>query len=469
MASGKIAFSGGQATGLDDLAGALPAQINVLTDAAGSLRPRPGISAWDDFPEETPSESPVTQMGIWNGRLIYVTDDRKLWTLTAPGFVSALSDSTAATQLDGTLRPVITTTRTRAIITGGGEPQKWEGAGLSERLGGSPPSFSHTVAIAQRIIGNDSGVSGINYWSGVGETEHETWETGVNFAESEAKPDRTIALYESAGEVASIGTETIQMLSPDPTVVFSPSRTIPFGFGAAYSFVGIDEQFLGLDSKNRIMLSNGRGYSAVSTPAVAADLDGLAKTSRVDDCWGMRVNFSGWDLAAFQFPTAGKAMVYDVPSKAWSEWRGYAGSSWGPFPVTSHVYWPEEKLHLVGLANGRIAVLDPDATDDLGEPLVCEFTSPFTDHGSPNPKHCQEVVFRFRRGPTLDGAQVEISYRDDLGPFGAPFLYDLGPTADPHISIRSVGTYIARQWKIRVTSAKLGFAGAAETFTLVRT
>lgn len=467
MAQGNIVFSGGQSSSLEELAGGVPPQVNLFTDAAGAVRPRPGISTWEDFPEETPNGYAVVQMGLLGQNLVYVTEDRKIFALTAPGFVTDISTGGVTTELDGTLRPVMASTRTRLIIAGGGAPQKWEGAGDTARLGGSPPNFSHVATIAQRVVGNDSGVSGILYWSDLGDTGHETWLTGLNFAEAETKPDPVIGLYESANELVALGTQTVQMLSPDPSIVFSPARTMQFGAVSGHGFVGVDEQFFTLDVRRRVMQSNGRSYAAVSSPSVAKQIDEM---ETVSDVWGFRSQFHGYDPAVFRFPTSGKTFVYDVPSKAWSEWRGFSTvtGTWADYAPTSHLFWPERNIHLVGLSNGRIARLDPDAASDLGDPIVCETTSPFTDHGVMEPKHCRTVIFTLRRGPSLGTAKVYISYRDDLGPFCAPFIRELGTNSDHHIELFSLGTYRSRQWRIMSTDAKLSIANVKETFTITR-
>ena len=55
----SVTFSGGESPSVDERAGGTPAQVNMLIDAAGALRTRPGISAWDDFPATVPDASPV--------------------------------------------------------------------------------------------------------------------------------------------------------------------------------------------------------------------------------------------------------------------------------------------------------------------------------------------------------------------------------------------------------------------------
>lgn len=462
-APAQIRF-GGESPSLDELAGGTPAQINCQVDAAGAVRMRPGLSAWEDFPDVIPNASPVTQILAWKGYVAYVTDDRKLWAWTTPGNVNALSDATATTKLDGGTRPVMTSMRDRLIVAGGGKPQKWEGAGLSARLGGAPPNFTHVTTISQRVVGNANDPSGLIYWSGVGLPE--SWTIGLDFREAETKQDPVIGLYENANELACLGTETIQMLSPDPSETFTPSRTIEVGWGSPYSYIAFDEIFAGLDSRDRAILCNGRSFDVISSPWIGEQLARATTT----DAWGFRYKFHNWDLGAFVLPTDGRTFVYDAGGKLWTQWSSYdaATGGYGKFDVTSAYYWPEQKITLVGLPDGRVAKLDPDATTDLGEPIVCQLTSTFENRNSSRLKLCEGIRIRFKRGilPVDEVAHVLVSYRDDLGAFCEPFRIDIGDPNDvaPVVEIRSLGTYRQRQWRIVVDSAAFRFAGMEEDF-----
>lgn len=461
----RVTFSGGESPSVDELAGGTPAQVNLLIDATGALRSRPGITAWADFPT-APNASPVIGIHVWQGNVVYVCEDRTIWALIGPGAVVALSDTAdATTMLDGSLRPVFVSTRTRLIFTGGGAPQKWEGVGLSARLGGNPPNFSHVTTISQRIVGNDSGVSGLIYWSDIGDAGAETWETGLNFLEAETKQDPVVGLYENTNELVALGTETIQMLSPDPSVTFSPSRTMEIGAGPPLSYIPFDEQFMVLDSRCRAMLSDGRSFSDTSTPAIAQQLEDIGTSGNIADCWGMRHKFGAYDMGIWTFPTDGRAFAFNRPGSAWTEIRGYDTDSglWAPWSPTAHFFWSDRQLNLVGLADGRIALLDPTATTDLGAPIVTQATSTFEANGTSQQKKCDGVRVKLHRGASVaaPGGHVLLSYRDDLGDFGEPFRLDIGDANDvePVLQIRSVGVYRQRQWRVTVDSAAFRFVG----------
>src|SRR5689334_15876848 len=107
-----LPFGDGMASGLEQLSGAQPVLNNFMVDSAGALHVRPGTRAWADF-GSAPVDSPVLGMFQWRQWLLFVTADRQIWAWQAPGSVIALSDTTAATQLDGTGRPVFTYDQTR--------------------------------------------------------------------------------------------------------------------------------------------------------------------------------------------------------------------------------------------------------------------------------------------------------------------------------------------------------------------
>ena len=472
---------------MDELAGGMPAQINCQVDAAGALRMRPGISAFTDFPTAIPEASPVVAIDSWLGKIVYVTQDstgvRKMWALTSPGVVQALSTSGTfttdrQTQLPGTARPIILPTRARVFFAGGGTtpgdptPQNlrhWTGVGNASDTGPVGLSFTHLAGISQRVVGNAEDRSGIIYWTDVGDTGETTWQTGINFREAETKKDAVIGLYVSSNELVLLGTETIQMLSPDPSETFTPARTIEIGWGSPYSYIPFDEIFMGLDNKSRAVLCNGRSFDVISSPAIGQQLE----DADTGDAWGFRYKVGNWDLGALMLPTDGRTFVYDAGSKLWTEWRGFDSSvgGYGAFDVTAAYYWPERKVTLVGRPDGSIAQLDQAATTDLGEPIVVQLTSTFEDRNSSRLKQCQHVRLKFRRGLLAVGevGHLLLSWRDDSGPFCDPIRFDLGDPNDvaPVVEAHSLGTYRQRQWRIVVDSVAFRFAGAEEDFEVL--
>lgn len=464
-----LPFSDGQASGLDALSGAPQVMVNSLVDLAGSRRGRPGISTWSDFPAAIPNASAVDAMAVWDGNLVYVTRDRKVFAWTSSGTVATLSDTTAATKVDGALRPMVLSTRTRAVIVGGGVPQKWTGGSLSARLGGSPTLMTSIVGIASRLVGGVADESGVFVWSGLGDVAHESWDA-LDFTEAEAKPDVLQRVVDNTNELFAFGSETLQVFSPDPVLGFAPGRALNLGTLSPQSIVAVDDMFAFLDRERRFVMTDGRGFSdeqsVLSKPLEAA----LRSLTSVTDCWGFRMRVDRWDAVVWMFPTDGKGFIWNRRSNTWSEWRAFGVSGYTAPTITSAVSWPEEDLFLVGLSTGQIAQLDATAFTDLGAIIKVELVTGFVDHGSDNLKHCKAAKFAFRRGATAQSGTaplVQISYRDNPGPFGPPATFSLGLAGDydPILEMRSEGTYRRREWKLEYTSdAELSFLGAREEF-----
>lgn len=467
-----IDFASGQKSSMDQLAGAIPQSVNVIVDQTGGIHLRPGISAWPDF-GASPSLDATTSVDaitVWNSYPVYVTSDRRFHAQISPGFGTDISDATAATQLDGPNRPVLITTRLRVIAAGGGLLQKWEGAGNTARLGGNPPPATHVVAISQRLVVNPVGLTGQIQWSGTGDTPgHETW-IG-EFLELESKPDALPAIYTNTGEIMGFGTATVQTIAPQTPEIFFSIRTWENGIAAPYSFAANDETFGFLDNFRRIQLGNGRSYKAISDPDLTGTVGGLVT---VTDCWAFRMKIREWDVLGWHFPTEGRTFVWDTGLKTWTEWRGYSNGAWVPWRAKSHFYWPDQNTHLIGLGNGTIGIMDPDATTDLGDPIVGEIYSGFSDRGVDNYKQNVSVRFMFQRGVGTFGQdpppKAQLFWRDSVGAWEEPMELDLGNADDtnPVVEVRSLGVYRTRQWRLRFSdNVPITFVGAIETFEVL--
>jgi hypothetical protein len=469
MPAETIPFNEGQASGIDELGGATPAVINVTHDAA-TLRTRPGLSTWDMFPSVIPNASPVVGAWVYGAYLVYVTEDRKLWALIASGLVVPLSSATATTQLDGTLRPQAVVTATRIVIIGGGVPQKWEGAGVSARLGGSPPAGVAIAFLTQTLV--IATAAGLLYFSQPGELGggHEDWRGDTDSAEAEAGADGLVALAASTGEMLALGTETAQIFFPGQTTgddAFINGTVLQAGCTAGSSLIKWDDQYVFLDNRRRIVATNGRSLQDIAGP-------GMAKTfwrfATVDDCWAFRARFDGVDLLGFVFPTEGRACVYNANVQKWAEWRSIDPEGrWQPWIGRCHCYWPARALHLIGLADGSIAVLDPDAFTEDGQMLKAVMRTGFGDRSTGNKKVCERVQLTMRRPGTAAVAPVaELRWRDDLGAFGQPLRFSMGAPGDYETQVQkwTLGVYGVRQWELTVSApTEFVLTNAEEIFT----
>lgn len=468
-----LPFNSGQSSGLDELAGAPPLVVNQLVDTTGTLKPRPGLSAWDSFPGVVPVASPVIGMLPWGDVLVYVTADRRLWAVYPGGFVQPLSDSTAASMLAGSQRAVGLTTRSRAVLTGGGEPQKWDAGGvLSARLlgidGWFPPAATHIASVGPRLVVNTADQSGRIQWSGLGENPgHQTWDA-LDYAEAEAKSDPLVAVADNANEAFAFGTRSLQVFTPDPYVGLAAGRAVNVGLLAPYSLVTFDDSFAFLDRERRFVMTDGRGFSDenVLSKPIESQLRPLAGA----DCWGFRMSVDRYDAGVWFFPDSGLGFIWNRRNNQWSEWRAWGPTGYVAPNITSAVQWPERNIILVGLDTGQIVKLDVSARTDMGQLIKLHNRTGFVSHGTAARKVSKAVRFVFKRGTAAFGAEaslVHISWRDDLGPFRDPVVRDLGLAGEynPVIELRSTGVYRQRQWEVTFTSdADYTLVAAEEDF-----
>lgn len=474
-----IPFQAGQASGLSELSGAQPVLRNFIPDAAGTLRVRPGIEAWSDFPEVIPNASSVIGMFIWRQYLLYVCADRTIWAWIASGLVVPLSDATAATKLDGSGKPIWTYDSTRVVVTGGGAPQQWQGVGLSSRLApgavlpsGSPLALTHIAYSAQRFIGNANDNSGYLVWTPPGPGNHTSWPiVGPYFAEAEASPDPTLATWANSNETFAFGANTTQVYVPDPSIAFSVAATINSGLGAQYSVIPLKEgAFAWLDDNRRLVVSAGREVQVISSPQMARDISSF---DTVSDCWGANIIMGEFDLMAWFFPTEKRGIYYDRVTKKFGELdsNDANGNSIG-FIATSYVYWNDRNMHFVGLSDGRIAVLSEGARRDVGTQIQAVARTGFIDRGTFSRKVSEYVYIQIKRGATQPGDAaplIEYRYRDDFGAFQSAIRRTLGEAGEyaPVIDAWSLGVYRQREHEIRFSDAgDFVLAGATETFSL---
>jgi len=508
----QILFSGSEDRGASELGGAIPLIANAIPDATGVARRRPAVVPWGDFGNATATSSPfapgagaVLGMVPFMGTLVYVTEDKKMSTIT-PGILrQGLTYGVAGTIqheetiIPGDGRPSFVAGRQLLIVANGAQIMKWDGnttpTSLCARLQNTgatllvgtdgyvvpsypPPSAYSVVGISQRlVVGNVPGTSGQIHWSGPLE-DYENWDYalgGASYAQAAAKPDPLVWVMENTNEVFAFGTETLQVFDPaslavdvnDPNVIldFAPNRTQNIGTISPYSIVAVDDNFALLDRQRRIILSDGRTYQDIGKP-ISNVLRGL---TTVADAWGFRMRFGRFDCLVWMFPSDGFGLVYDSTASRWAEWR-MGGVNEGPVTITSAYNWAERGVFLVGLSDGTIAKLDDSATSDLGIPVKVEMVSGFTTHGTQAQKHCRTMLFQFKRtwAAAAGSGHVRISRRDTEGAWQIIRDQELSTMPYPCIQIRSLGVYRTRQWKVEYTgSDELQLVSVQEEFEIL--
>lgn len=471
MPAAPLLFGNNQQSGDQELGGASPLAINVVTDGVGAVRRRPGISAWDGFPTVAPSTESVIGLFDFQDELYVVYANRQIVKI-AGGVATNLSTFGLASYLAGTGRPVFADTQFRLVIAGGAAPEKVDsGETVAERLGGSPPDSTHIVAIASSLVSNDL-TEPATYdqvrISGNGDAGNETWNP-LDEVPANARPDGIVSVQASTNQLYVFGNRTLQTFVPDasgtPPRIFAPLATIQRGCAAPHGIVAVDDDFAWLTEQRVFVRSDGRSVTEMSD-GISATLDAVGTVS---DAFGFRWTADQFDCLAWVFPTDGRTFV-SQSAGGWAQWHGWTdGAGHTPFPATAFHFWPEQNLYLVGLADGTIAQLDSTGTSDLGARIKAEVRTGFINRDTDAHKHCEAVRFTFKRGQTAGvEPQVLLSWRDTLGPFCAPLRLGLGTVGDYVFTVerRSLGTYRARQWRLEFTDAvDFALARAEEIFT----
>lgn len=492
MTQAAIDFSNKQATGNEALGGAPGVAVNVIVDDNGTVYRRPGIEAAPGVYPTGITEISATPTvgglyGTLDGNLYAVgggTPFRNLYRITSTAAVplgAVQSDQTLA----GMSRPVFAETQLLLVIAGGAQMQKIILSSFaSSRLGGDPPYASHVVANSSRLLGNIANVNFNNTFDksvvrfsdiANGNASYagmEVWTEGLGTAghfSAEADPDPVLAIMQNTNEVFCFGDGSLQIFSPDPSAVYSPTVTREVGIAAPYSIIKVNGQVGWLDNLRRFVLSDGRSEQVLSDP-IAKVLDDM---DTVTDCFGYRPNLGFLDAMVWTFPSDGRTFAFQK-SSGWSEWLGWndATDNFAPFPVNAHHLPTLTRNNLVGSLDGRIGRFSLDATTDFGTKIVARVDTGYLDRGTDAKKHCKVVRMVLKRGQTTS-SQAPVAllrYRDEPGPWSAPLSISLGTTGNtrPEVEFRSLGVYRRRQWQFEFSGTEaLGLVSVTEEFDVL--
>jgi hypothetical protein len=453
-----IPFTNKQTSGLEELAGASPVAMNVVTEPSGTVRRRPGLSTVSVAPEDAISADGIEGLHVaGNGSIFAVTGPatyRRIY-LVAGGVADDISGG-AEGDVRGAGRPVFAETEMLLVIAAGSYLQKIEllNGNACSRLGGSPPEASHILANKLRLLANDVEVdkTKVRYSDvQIGTTDfsgHELWSGGIGTAgyyTAESRPDPVVAIGENTNEIFVWGTGTTQVFAPDAGQVYAPVSTREVGCSAGASIVKVDQEFFWLDDSRRFVMSNGRSFTDISSEAIAKTLDSI---SDVSDCFGYRVLDGFVDAIVWTFPADGRTFVFQKGA-GWGQWSGRAGGAWTGFPVTALAVHPTLG-NLIATTDGRIGELSMDTLTDFGDPIDAYVQTGFLDHGTRRYKQCERVRFTLRRGQTTgsSGPQAVLRYRDRPGAWESSIPIDLGVSGDTEtvVELWALGTYRKRDW-----------------------
>ena len=476
MPEGIIPLQLGETVSSDSWGTTAPQAINWLVDSSGSVRLRPGITNTQLEPGAyfATSGFPVIGMYVWRSvfdrreYLIYVRSDRTIWAKDLiTNVVTEVSGAAADTKLDGASTQVVFAEDSqRLVMAGGGQLQIWTGTGTASRIAATvvgsnepPQAATHVLSIANYLVANWTSLPSTEtkiYWSNLGDSNHTTWNP-LNFNTADADPDQIVALGANLREVFAFGTKTLQVfgIGADPTLPFTATAAMALGNGAPYSVIRRDSDFALLDDARRFVVTDGRSHEPISDDIVKLirDLD------TVSDCFGFRLQQGYWDLLIWIFPTAQRGYAYDQRLKQWFQLRGWNGSdAFSGIRIGCFASWATGKLDIVGdPLYTNLWTLDPDTSSDVGPglTLLADRITPRLDWDFKGRKRTERVRFYVKRGQGVTTPPLlDVSKRDDDGPWSQSTLLDLGIAGD-YTSYRDWfpgGIYRRRQYRVRYSS-----------------
>lgn len=456
MATDLIPFVNNQESGRQALSGAGYRAMNVIADVRGCVRRRPGITTFAGAVDAV-----VDAAGVVG---LHVDGAGRLFAAGGPSPASAIyyvtsANATSLGEVDGGKRPTFAETEILLCIAAGFRPRKivLSGALPLSDIGDVPPNCSHIIAQNLRLSANDVTVdrTKVRYSSqSIGTTDysgHETWTVagagGPGFYTAEARPDPVVALVENTNEVWAYGAGTLQIFSPDPTLVYAPGPALEVGCSAPYSIIKRHGEFAWIDDERQVVLSDGRSMEVISGP-VQQDITDM---DDVSGAFGYHVLLGECDAYVWSFPDDNRSFVYQT-GVGWGQWQGWSGTAWEPFAVTAHHLKSGTGQNIVGTSDGRVGQLSFDAQDDLGTRINAFIETGFLDRGTSKLKQCVEVRVTIRRGHATSGTPIGwLQWRDTLGEWESPVEVSFGGSADYETTVRfqSLGVYRTRQWRFQ--------------------
>lgn len=460
MAQKQVPLNNAQRSSMDELAGGSAIAMNVVTDSLGAISRRPGVSVSDKLYTGKINATRIDEIyATYTGDTYAIGPSgiaKFLYKISPGGFVTLSND--IATGVLGTARPVFAETEAILVITAGDEPQKVVlPAGVSSRLGGTPPKATHCVANHSRLVMNDPFVdkSKLRYSdvdTGISYAGHEVWSfAGVGtsgYFSAEARPDPVVAIKDTADSIFVFGATNLQVFVSDSNLVYAPASTLETGCSAPYSIVRLNDSFAWLNHRKQIVVSSGVDSEVISND-IAND---LAAITSVSGCFGYRVNIGQYDLLVWTFPDDKKTFSYQVGG-GWSQWSGYdsASTQWSEFPVSCVAFDSTTSKHLVGTITGYVGEFNRMSYTDLGAPIKAYVESGFVNRGTDNRKQCRAVHVKTRKSRSSIYRPIfTLSYSDSPGVWSTPITVDAGYNTGTETitAIRSLGIYRHRNWRL---------------------
>jgi len=287
----------------------------------------------------------------------------------------------------------ITSTASKPII--------WNGdATTSAKYLLDAPAVDSFAFSNDHILMNETGTNNVRMAdSVVNSTDNPTYQIG-QFFRPDANPDRLVAIDSRFGEVLLFGPRSVEFWAfdatkEDPLVPFSriSGGYLEYGLASAQSLVFFDGAHFWLTPDRQVVKLVGRTVEVISRPF---DRVFRAMTS-TEDTYGYIIDKRFYVIC---FPTDDFAFVYDFNNGAWYKWCYFTNGQYSRFLGSCAAWSPKWGVQFVGHRfEGRVMIYHRDlVTDLLTNPVRMLYRTAHMDHGTMEPKQCNKLMLRLRRG-----------------------------------------------------------------------
>jgi len=335
----------------------------------------------------------------------------------------------------------------------------------------APTAVTHVAFLDQYIIANLSGTGSFQF----SEVADPTAWRAIDIATAETKPDITKALHVGLGEIAHFGTKSIEFWLNDGVSPFARinGATIERGILAPYSVALVNDRWIALDDRRRVIVIDRRQPVEVSMPVHHV----LQSLSSVETAIGQVYTIEGLPLYVLSFPQDNRTLVYNILKNDWTEWDYWdqTEATTRRFRGNAYCYASRWNLHLVGdHSNGKVYCAKPSVYQDISGPIRCVRRTGFITHGTDQEKESRSLRIKVKRSVATAAApnpQIMLRYRNNGGAWSNELWRNLGPVGDHenYVTWESLGQYRARQYEIAFTdNAPFEMAGAEEDVEVMR-
>lgn len=197
--------------------------------------------------------------------------------------------------------------------------------------------------------------------------------SALDFASTEANPDKLVAIQVDHREVWLFGEKTVEVWYNSGDSSFPLSRVggafLEIGCAAAHSVAKADNTQFWLATTGAVVRANGYTPQIISTRAIEAAIAGYP---RLDDARAFAYSQEGHTFYVLTFPTADVTWVYDAATDAWHQRKSTGMGRWR---ANCHARLGSKQV--VGDAtSGKLYILDPAVYTEAGQPIERVRTTP---------------------------------------------------------------------------------------------